>query len=316
MAASDTTKKRKSGSDRLIKNKQRPSKRFRRTAYNSDSDEEDNGFTARDAPAADPQPARADATTNGSSRSILKQTKTQSQPATKIPQENPPNDEPDNKSQPDSEANIASEEERDDFSVDPTADSEASDLGSDTSATSQTGSTSTRTKTKRRDPTAFATSISAILGSSLSRNKRADPVLARSKSAAEISKALSESKLEEKAKKQLVNERRLAKEKGRVKDVLIGDRKAVISDDGTHEDQISGASAAEILATEKRLRKVAQRGVIHLFNAVRAAQVRGEEEGKKVRAEGVLGMDNRDAKVNEMSRNAFLDLVGAGGERR
>ena len=316
MSTSGTMKKRKSVSNRLIKDNQPPSKRFRRTAYSSDSDNEDNGFTARDAPKPDPKPTRADTIAKGSSRSILKTKKSQSQPTTKAPQNDKPNDKPDDRSQLDSEGNITSEDERDDSHVHSTGKSETSDSDSDNSTTSQTGSTSIRAKTKRRDPAAFATSISAILGSSLSRNKRADPVLARSKFAAEISKALSESKLEEKAKKQLISERRLAKEKGRVKDVLIGDRKAVVDSDGTNGEQISGVSAAEILATEKRLRKVAQRGVIHLFNAVRAAQVRGEEEGKKARAEGVIGMDNRDTKVNEMSRNAFLDLVGAGGERR
>ena len=60
---------------------------------------------------------------------------------------------------------------------------------------------------------------------------------------------------------------------------------------------------------EKRLRKTAQRGVVKLFNAVRAAQVRGEEARKEARGVG----REREEKVGEMSKKGFLELVAGGG---
>ena len=74
-----------------------------------------------------------------------------------------------------------------------------------------------------------------------------------------------------------------------------------------------GMSAAEIAAQERRLRKTAQRGVVKLFNAVRAAQVRGEEEARKTVDEGLVGVKKREERIGEMGRGAFLELVGGGG---
>lgn len=62
---------------------------------------------------------------------------------------------------------------------------------------------------------------------------------------------------------------------------------------------------------EKRLRKTAQRGVVKLFNAVRQAQVRGEEARRE--AKGLVGRGRREEKVGEMSRKGFLELVAGGG---
>jgi len=64
---------------------------------------------------------------------------------------------------------------------------------------------------------------------------------------------------------------------------------------------------------EKRLRKTAQRGVVKLFNAVRAAQVKGEEAAREARAKGLVGQGRREEKVNEMSKKGFLDLIAGGG---
>ena len=73
------------------------------------------------------------------------------------------------------------------------------------------------------------------------------------------------------------------------------------------------ASTAEIMDTERRLRKVAQRGVVKLFNAVRAAQVAATEAERGTRKAGVIGMDQREGKVNELSKKGFLDLIASGG---
>ena len=157
-------------------------------------------------------------------------------------------------------------------------------------------------------------------------------MLSRSKTAAEASKEIADTKLTEKARRRLRDESRLKKEKGRVKDVLLGEKKhIVVPAVGTLEGAVegegkakevahtvveSGPSAAEIAAQERRLRKTAQRGVVKLFNAVRAAQVKGEEEARSMREKGVVGMDKRGEGIERMGRGAFLELVGAGGKEK
>nr|POE72925.1 ribosomal rna-processing protein 15 [Quercus suber] len=173
------------------------------------------------------------------------------------------------------------------------------DIESLTSST--TSSNAARMKKKRNDPTAFATSISKILETKLTTAKRSDPVLSRSKSAAEANASLSNSRLEAKARAQIRSERRTALERGRVKDVL-----------GVESE---GVDTGKILEGEKKLKKMAQRGVVRLFNAVRAAQVKAEEAMQQARSEGVVGMKKREEQVNEMSKQGFLDLISSGGKK-
>jgi hypothetical protein len=176
-----------------------------------------------------------------------------------------------------------------------------SDMPSETeSSTSMTSSQAARNKKKRNDPTAFATSISKILDTKLSTAKRSDPVLSRSKSAADANKTLADQKLEAKAKAQIRAEKVAAREKGRVKDVL-----------GLETE---GIETGKVVELEKRLKKTAQRGVVRLFNAVRAAQVQGEKARTHAVNTGVVGMGKREEKVNEMSKQGFLDLIGSGGK--
>jgi mitochondrial fusion and transport protein UGO1 len=66
---------------------------------------------------------------------------------------------------------------------------------------------------------------------------------------------------------------------------------------------------------ERRLRKTAQRGVVRLFNAVRAAQVRAEEAERDAKRQGVVGMGKREERINEMSKKGFLDLIAGGGKK-
>ncbi|KAG9681414.1 Rrp15p-domain-containing protein, partial [Aureobasidium melanogenum] len=154
---------------------------------------------------------------------------------------------------------------------------------------------------KRNDPTAFATSMSKILGTKLTTSKRQDPVLSRSAAATAASKELADQKLELKAKRKLHAEKREALEKGRVKDVL-----------GLNTPEVS---TAEIQETERRLQKTAQRGVVKLFNAVRAAQVQGEQARSEAKREGVVGISQREERVSEMSKKGFLDLIATGGKK-
>jgi mitochondrial fusion and transport protein UGO1 len=184
----------------------------------------------------------------------------------------------------------------------PSADSDETDASSENEGDSDADTTASAVKKrKRNDPDAFATSMSKILSSKLSTQKRSDPVLSRSKTAQEASKSLSESRLETKARHKLREEKRLLLDKGRIRDVL--------------GFQSTDISTEQIMEQEKRLKKTAQRGVVKLFNAVRAAQIRGEEEMRRARREGVVGMTKREERVSEMSKKGFLELIAGGGKK-
>lgn len=150
-----------------------------------------------------------------------------------------------------------------------------------------------KVKHKRNDPEVFSTSISKILSTKLSQSARKDPVLSRSKQAAETSSSLANDKLERKAKAKLRAEKKDELDRGRNKDVL----------------GIETGTTGEVAAEEKRLRKIAQRGVVALFNAFRAAQVRGEQAAKEEQKKGTVGISNRDEKVTQMSKQGFMELI-------
>ncbi|KAK0858281.1 pre-60S ribosomal particles component [Friedmanniomyces endolithicus] len=142
--------------------------------------------------------------------------------------------------------------------------------------------------------------ITKILDTKLTTTKRVDPVLSRSKSASDTNKTLADNKLEARARAQIRAERKAALDRGRVKDVLAL--------------ETEGVETGGVLEEEKRLKKTAQRGVVKLFNAVRAAQVKGEQAMRDAKREGVVGMERRDERVSEMSKQGFLDLISAGGK--
>ncbi|KAI9675844.1 MAG: hypothetical protein M1829_003270 [Trizodia sp. TS-e1964] len=167
------------------------------------------------------------------------------------------------------------------------------------------------TKRKRNNPEAFATSISKILSSKLSSNKRADPVLSRSKSALEASQGLADFRLETKARKKLNEEHKSTLDRGRVRDVLGLETAADGKGAGVGESAHT-ISVGEIKELENRLRKTAQRGVVKLFNAVRAAQVKGEEARREAKKSGIIGTSRREEKINDMSKKGFLDTMAIG----
>ncbi|KAF4534033.1 uncharacterized protein LTHEOB_3646 [Lasiodiplodia theobromae] len=195
----------------------------------------------------------------------------------------------------DAELEDAAEEASDDDGSH--SDNDDDDEDSDAASSTAPG----RPRKKRNDPEAFATSLQKILGSKLSTSKRADPILSRSKVAHDAGKELAEAKLEAKARHKLRDEKHALLEKGRVKDVL-----------GVNTPEVS---TQHIQEEERRLKKTAQRGVVKLFNAVRAAQVKGEQAAKEAKMKGVVGMDKRDEKVSEMSKKGFLDLIAGGGKK-
>lgn len=171
-------------------------------------------------------------------------------------------------------------------------------------------------KSKRNDPEAFSTSISKILGTKISGKNRADPVLARSADARERVRQVLDEDLDRKARRKLREQKQRAMEKGRVRDVLVATNSTFTNVNpvtGKVVSDTDGETTAEILATERRLRKVAQRGVVQLFNAFRTAQVKAAEAERVARKQGVIGMDRKKDKVTEMSKKGFLDLIASGG---
>ncbi|KAL9003220.1 MAG: hypothetical protein Q9188_003906 [Gyalolechia gomerana] len=188
------------------------------------------------------------------------------------------------------------------------SDSESLSSASHTSPSNSQPKPKSRPTSKRNDPTAFATSISSILTTKLPTATRTDPVLARSSSAHAANTEMREALLEKRARQQLRAEKKALLEKGRVKDVLLG---TAIGENA--EEQREEGAAGKVMEEEKRLKKTAQRGVVKLFNAVRMAQVRGEEAKKEAVAKGVVGAKRREEKVGEMSKKGFLELVASGG---
>lgn len=181
------------------------------------------------------------------------------------------------------------------------AGSDESDAESDDGSVDSSNAPSTTNRKKlpkRNDPSAFSTSISKILSTKLPTSARADPLLSRSREAVKKTTELTNEKLEARARAKLRAEKKEELERGRIKDVLGVER----------------GEAGETAEQEKRLRKIAQRGVVKLFNAVRAAQVRGEEAAREERRKrSIIGMGEREKAVNEVSKQGFLELINGKG---
>ncbi|KAK9330590.1 Rrp15p-domain-containing protein [Lipomyces starkeyi] len=113
---------------------------------------------------------------------------------------------------------------------------------------------------KRTDPEAFSSAMTAILSSHLKAHDRKDPVLVRSKQTA---KAIEESKLEAKARRELRLEKKQFLDKERIKDVITGIREG----ETPNPDGVQKTTERE-----RMLKKTAKRGVVKLFNTVIEAQ--------------------------------------------
>jgi hypothetical protein len=153
--------------------------------------------------------------------------------------------------------------------------------------------TQRKPSTKRNDPEAFSTSITKILSTKLSQNARKDPVLSKSREAVQASNDIANERLEKRAKAKLRADRKEDLERGRVKDVL----------------GLTTGDAGQTAEEEKRLRRIAQKGVVKLFNAVRAAQVKGKEAAEEARKQGTVGFANREQKTNEAVTQGFLEFI-------
>lgn len=96
-----------------------------------------------------------------------------------------------------------------------------------------------------------------------------------------------------------------AKAEHRIRKALAAQRKALrsighIEDLTTHD--------ARALEYERSMKKTAQRGVVKLFNAIRASQVKAEE----AMGTAIGSRSEKEEKVKEMSKEGFLNLIKSG----
>ncbi|OLL26354.1 Ribosomal RNA-processing protein 15 [Neolecta irregularis DAH-3] len=154
-----------------------------------------------------------------------------------------------------------------------------------------------KTKSQAEKTADFATSMAKILNSHIKTSDRADPILIRAKTSDRVRE---EETLEYKAKKMLSAQKKKDRDVGHVIDILPT---------GENNDP---ETVRKILQTEKKLRKTAQQGVIQLFNAIRASQIKSEVVSKQVKEQGVCGIDQRQDQVVELSKASFLDLIKKG----
>lgn len=232
----------------------------------ADSDEEDGGVPVKKAVTA-PAPKKKTAK------------------STPAPKQKPTADEKES-----SDDNDAEDDEADEEDLDMSGSEDGDEVSEDEQST--TGG-KRRAIPKRNDPSAFSTSISKILSTKLPASARADPVLSRSRNAAQTSSEWENEKLDKQARAKMRAEKKEELDRGRVRDVM----------------GIERGLTGQVGEEEKRLRKTAQRGVVKLFNAVRAAQVRGEEAARDERKKGTVGMGEREKAVNEVSKQGFLELI-------
>ncbi|KAL7308838.1 pre-60S ribosomal particles component [Mucor circinelloides] len=174
------------------------------------------------------------------------------------------------------------EEEEDDMDLDQDADAEDDEFDDDDMDLEEDGAK----QPKKYSSEAFSDAMTKILASTLTGSDKRQPILARSKG---LERKLEDEKLDYKARKIMSAEKKALKEKGRV-----------IPDFTTFE-------------YEKRLRKVATRGVVKLFNAIRTQQkvtevaVQNAAETRKT-----LSAIEKAKNVSTMSKSSFLDLLKTG----
>ncbi|KAE8401143.1 Rrp15p-domain-containing protein [Aspergillus pseudonomiae] len=267
----------------------RPQKKFRKQReYHSSSDEaEDDEPT--DFKAVSLADSDEDEVEVKKPKKQTKQTKTSIASKNKKDEESSDKDDSDESADSDDKK----DEKHDASGSDVSSGAEDEDDDYDSDASMPTSTTDHRAVPKRNDPSAFSTSISKILATKLPSSVRADPVLSRSKIATQASTDFADEKLDKQARAKLRAEKQEELDRGRIRDVL----------------GIQRGEAGAVAEEEKRLRKIAQRGVVKLFNAVRAAQVRGEEAAKGERKKGTIGIGEREKAVNEVSKQGFLELI-------
>lgn len=188
-------------------------------------------------------------------------------------------------------SDLGSEPEDDEIEDDEVEDDEIgdefgdSDSGSDDESDEGSGEKRTNRSIKEE---AFGRAFNAILSSKVKAHDRDNPILIRNKNKV---KSLESSKLESKAKRAITADKKALEQKDRVKNIL---------------EPRDGKDTSELLEHERKLKKIAQRGVVRLFNAVLASQ--------NVRSSDSVAITKKEEHMTEMSKEKFLDLIRSGGK--
>ena len=173
------------------------------------------------------------------------------------------------------------------------------------------------TERKRRavSPTALGETLEGLLGQSKEEAPAQSSILSLAPS---VRRTANTTTLRAKAARMALEQRREREEKAHVRDVigewgppgaLPGHDLALDTPQSVEWMEQGGAKGYE-----RRLRKVAQRGVVKLFNAIRAAQETSVDDVDKARAlkrksSKTNALGNTEAAVNELSKSNFLDLL-------
>ncbi|KTW32387.1 uncharacterized protein T551_00477 [Pneumocystis jirovecii RU7] len=137
----------------------------------------------------------------------------------------------------------------------------------------------------------FASALSKIISSTVDSFDKNDPVLSYSK--IDMAKKIEEKSIENKAKMLISIEKKKEKEKGRIKDII----------------PIDDNEARKALEYEKSLRKIAQKGVINLFNTIQAVQTKAKKVSKEMKKKKLMSTQKREKEVAKMSKQEFLDMI-------
>ncbi|CAM0137071.1 pre-60S ribosomal particles component [Umbelopsis sp. WA50703] len=141
-------------------------------------------------------------------------------------------------------------------------------------------------KPKKGSSDSFAVAMTKILGSNLKGTDKKQPILARSKGA---ERKIEDEKLEYKARK-----------------LLSAEKKALASKDRVIPDYTT-------MDYEKKLRKVATRGVVKLFNAIRTQQKVTDVAVDRAASTSKTSRAIEKAKnVSTMPKSSFLELLKTG----
>ncbi|WFD32808.1 hypothetical protein MSPP1_003859 [Malassezia sp. CBS 17886] len=170
-------------------------------------------------------------------------------------------------------------------------------------------------KRKRRavSPTAFGETLEALLRPQEAAAPTPASILSLAPS---IRRTANATTLRAKAARLALDHRRQREERAHVKDVIgsWGPPGMLPGTDAQAPTAWMDGGGAK--GYERKLRKVAQRGVVKLFNAIRAAQTTSAEDVDKARAQPksqrTNALGSRDVAVNELSKTNFLELLRSG----
>lgn len=194
---------------------------------------------------------------------------------------------------------LGSDDELDDeMDVADVSSGDESDKAEDSQASESDSDDETYPKLKKKKnlddgSSSFSTALNAIVGSKLKSYDRKDPILARNKTTL---KKLESDKLEAKAKRALLSDKKDTYDKFRIKQILPSSSES--------------EKLREIIENDRKLKKVAQKGVVRLFNAILSTQIKTNQEIKQEK----VGDSRKEELINEISKEKFLDLVQAAGD--